>query len=263
MLHCGANGVAREQVLAVKTPAPTETWFPIAHDTLIQRVEQALVSLNMRVTESAHALTKGGDRYFGLLQVANCQKSTDYAYVIGLRNSHDRAFTASIAVGSSVFVCDNLSFSGEITIARKHTRKIEEDLPILTSRAVGMLSQKWSVMDDRIARYKEVELTDSTVHDFIIRSIDVGATTVQQIPGILKEWRTPRHPEFAEHKNAWRLFNAYTEIAKETSLALLPRRTMSLHALLDGQVGFAAPAPAEQLVEGLEADAAVVNVNRN
>lgn len=258
MLHCGANGVSREQVIAVKTPEHTDTWYPIPHDTLVQRVEQALTSLNMRVTEAAHALTKGGDRYFGLLKVANCQKSDDYAYVIGLRNTHDRSFTASIAIGSQVFVCDNLAFSGEITIARKHTSQIERDLPILTGRAVGMLSAKWSVMDDRIKRYKEVELNDSTAHDFIIRSIDVGAATPMQIPAILKEWRTPRHPEFAVSKSAWRLFNAFTEVAKETSLAQLPRRTINLHALMDGQVGFAVPEA--KLTEGLEADAAVVNV---
>jgi len=260
MLHCGANNATREQVAAVQTPPNTATWFPIAHETLIQRVEQALGSMNMRVTQAAHALTKGGNRYFGLLQVANCQKTMDdYAYVLGLRNAHDMAFTASFVVGASVFVCDNLSFSGEIRVDRKHTKEIERDLPILTSRAVGLLSQKWNVMNDRIARYKEVEVTDQQAHDFIIRSLDVEATTLKQVPAILKEWRTPRHPEFAERKSAWRLFNAYTEVAKESSLTLLPRRTISLHALMDGQVGFAAPA--DKVVEGLEADAATVAIN--
>ena len=62
---------------------------------------------------------------FGLLEVANCQQTEDYAYVLGLRNSHDKRFPAGLAVGASVFVCDNLSFSGEIKIGRKHTRHPE------------------------------------------------------------------------------------------------------------------------------------------
>jgi hypothetical protein len=260
VLHCGAHSVSREQVLEVKTPDHTESWYPIPHDRLITRVEEALTTLNMRVVESAHALTKGGDRYFGLLRVANCQKTdADYGYVLGLRNSHDKAFTASLAVGASVFVCDNLSFSGEITIARKHTRFIEDDLPRLTGNAVGLLSQKWSVMNDRIAKYKEVMLTDSTTHDFIIRAVDIQACTLQQIPSILKEWRTPRHPEFAVTKSAWRLFNAFTEVAKETSLAMLPQRTIRLHGLMDSQVNFAAPSVSEKVTEGtVEAGAAIV-----
>jgi len=261
MLHCGAHNVTREQVIETKTPSPTDTWFPIAHNTLISRVEEALTSLNMRVVEQAHALTKGGDRYFGLLRVANCQKTAeDYAYVLGLRNAHDKAFTASLAVGASVFVCDNLSFSGEITIARKHTRFIEQDLPKLTGNAVGMLSNKWSVMNDRIAQYKQVMLADSTAHDFIIRAVDINACTLQQVPSILTEWRTPRHPEFGAEKSAWRLFNAFTEAAKESSLTLLPQRTIRLHGLMDSQVGFAAASMSDKVAEGtIEADAVVVN----
>lgn len=260
MLHCGAHAVTREQVIETKTPSPTDSWFPIAHNTLISRVEEALTTLNMRVVESAHALTKEGNRYFGLLRVANCQKTAeDYAYVLGLRNAHDKSFTASLAVGASVFVCDNLSFSGEITIARKHTRFIEQDLPKLTGNAVGMLASKWTVMNDRIAQYKQAMLADSVVHDFIIRAVDIGACTLQQIPNILKEWRTPSHPEFAAEKSAWRLFNAFTETAKETSLALLPQRTIRLHGLMDSQVSFIAPTVTEKVTEGVvEVDATVV-----
>ena len=61
----------------------------------------------------------------------------DYGLVIGLRNSHDKSFPASIALGSGVFVCDNLAFSAEVTIARRHTRFIERDLPRVVHTAVG------------------------------------------------------------------------------------------------------------------------------
>ena len=238
-LHCGAAHVDREVIPTVKTPDHTDTWYPIPHIDFITQVESALTAAKMRIVEQAHSLTKEGDRYFGLFQVSNCQNTgDDYSYVLGMRNSHDKSFPAGLVVGSQVFICDNLAFSGEIRIARKHTRYIMDDLPKLTSNAVGMLAEKWTLMSDRIERYKATEISDRDAHDFMLRSLDVGATTLQQIPGILKEWRTPRHPEFAQGKTAWRLFNAYTEIGKETSLAMLPKRTISLHGLMDAQVGF-------------------------
>lgn len=238
LLHCGANRVEREVLSTLTTPERTETWHPISHLNFITQVEKALTAANMRVVEEAHSLTREGNRYFGLFQVSNCQSTgEDYAYVLGLRNSCDRSFPAGLVVGSQVFVCDNLAFSGEIRIARKHTTHIMRDLPVLTANAVGMLAEKWTLMTDRIARYKTTELTDRDAHDFVIRALDVGATTLMQVPAIINEWRAPRHPEFAQAKTAWRLFNAFSEIGKG-SLTTLPKRTISLHGLMDAQVGF-------------------------
>ena len=258
ILHCGAGKVEREALSTVVTPEHTDTWYPIPHLTFIERVETALAAANMRVVEQAHSLTKEGNRYFGLFQVSNCQSTgDDYSYVLGMRNSHDKSFPAGLVVGSQVFVCDNLAFSGEIKIARKHTRFIMDDLPKLTSNAVGMLAEKWTLMGDRIAKYKTTEISDRDAHDFVVRSLDVGATTLQQVPAIIKEWRTPRHPEFAADKTAWRLFNAFTEIGKETSLAMLPKRTISLHGLMDAQVGFSYRSEKDLTAGTTDAEAAV------
>ncbi len=260
ILHCGAAHVAREALSAVVTPEHTETWYPIPHLDFVNRVESALTAANMRVVEQAHSLTKAGDRYFGLFQVSNCQQTgEDYSYVLGLRNSHDKSFPAGLVVGSQVFVCDNLAFSGEISIARKHTKFIMDDLPKLTGNAVGMLAEKWTLMTDRIERYKTSELTDRDAHDFVVRSLDVGAATTLQLPAIIKEWRTPRHPEFAAAKTAWRLFNAYTEVQKETSLMMLPKRTISLHGLMDAQVGFVYKTASDLTAGTVDAQATVNN----
>lgn len=260
-LHCGAASVTREAVINVPTPAATETWFPIAHETLIQRVQSAVEAIGMKVNDQCHALTKDGARYFGLLQVESPrQASSDYSYVVGLRNSHDQGFSAALSVGSRVFVCDNLCFTGEITIARKHTRFMERDLPILTSRAVGLLAQKWTTMDERIALYKRSQVSDSTAHDLIVRSLDAGAITTTQIPKILAEWRAPRHEEFNIHgKSMWRLLNSFTEIAKANPTQELAPRTIRLHGLLDTHLGFTMDR--EISTDGLEQDAATIKIN--
>jgi hypothetical protein len=238
VLHCGAAAVAREALASVVVPPSTDTWFPIGHTSLLAEIEKALMAAQMQITSQAHSLTKEGARYFGLMQVNNGQENSDFSYVLGVRNSIDKSFPAGLVVGSQVFVCDNLAFSGEVKIARKHTRFIERDLPLLVGRAIGMLADKWQSMENRIARYKQVEISHPQAHDLLIRSIDLGAATPQQIPAIVEEWRHPRHPEFAQDQSAWRLFNAFTEVAKGGSLAVLPKRTMALHGLLDAQCGF-------------------------
>ena len=240
ILHCGANRVEREALELVPTPVGTHSWTPVSHFDLLTQVESALTSRNLSVVSEAHGVTTDGNRYFGILQVSSqtLGDQPDYGYMVGLRNSHDRRFPVSLAVGSSVFVCDNLSFSSEITAFRRHTVFVKRDLPLLMARAVGQLFDRWNDQGKRFDAYKGHELSNMQANDLLIRALDVRAITTTQIPHILTEWRTPRHPEFAESgRTAWRFFNAVTEIAKEGGIWSLPPRTEALHGLLDQEVG--------------------------
>ena len=152
-------------------------------------VERTLDHHGLAITQQAHALNRDGDRYFGLMQLAPAPGSGDnaiddddgdeasegsavfraenggddlpagnsggggggdYAFVVGLRNSHDQSFPASLVIGSAVFVCDNLAFSGEVVLARRHTRFIVRDLPEMVDRAGGRLGELRVNQDRRI-----------------------------------------------------------------------------------------------------------------
>ena len=161
-----------------------------------------------------------------------------HGLVVGLRNSHDKSCPASIALGAAVFCCDNLSFSGEVTLARRHTRYIERDLPRVVTTAIGNLVDMRQKQDRRIAQYKATELIDSQAHDLVVRALGASVVPATQVPKVLAEWRQPRHREFAEDgRTAWRLFNAFTEVLKGRNVAMLPRRTQALHGLLDASCG--------------------------
>jgi hypothetical protein len=239
ILHCGASHVDLKDVRRVPTPDSTDSWCPIPHHQLITTVQQTLATTRLRIGTQAHSLTHDGMRYFGLMEVHAQKADTDYCWVLGLRNSHDKTFPAGIVAGASVFVCDNLSFSGEIKFARKHTRFIVRDLPQLVSRSIGLLMAKWHDQDKRIAAYKEAEISDVEAHDLVIRATDVGVCSNRLIPPVLHEWREPRHDVF-EERNVWSLFNAFTESLKDGNLAELPKRTEALHGLLDTHVGLSA-----------------------
>lgn len=238
-LHCGARHVERSQVLEACTPIASDTWVPIAHHRLLELVESTLTDSGMTVANQAHALWSDGLRYFGLMEVVNGQAHDDYALVVGLRNSHDKSFPAALALGSAIFICDNLSFSGEVTIARRHTRFIERDLPRVVHTAVGRLADMRGQQDERIHTYKETELSDPRAHDLVIRAVDAGVLPVTQVPAVLEEWRHPSHAEFAADKTLWRFHNAMTEVWKGRNLAALPRRSQALHGLLDSVCGLA------------------------
>ncbi len=240
-LHTGAATVERDQLALAPMPPRTSTYVPIAHSRLLAGVQSTLEGNGLRVVTESHGLTHNGARYFGLLQVANGQDDTDFGLVIGIRNSHDKKFPAGLVVGASVFVCDNLSFSGEVRLARKHTVHVERDLPQLIGRAIGQLGTLRHTQDTRFAAYRSREIADGEAHDLVIRALDARVLPVTAVPDVLREWREPRHEAFRTiGKTGYRLFSAFTEALKG-NLDALPRRTQALHGLLDTACGLVLP----------------------
>jgi len=238
MLHCGAHLVTREQVNEAKTPAISGRWHPVAHDSLLDLVEKSLEGVGTRIVGRAHALSKEGQRYFGLIQVASPDSEDDEAgSIIGVRNSHDKSFPAAICCGSQVFVCDNLSFSGQVALARRHTLNIMRDLPHMTAKAIGKLGTMRMNHNRRVASYKDHGLTTTEAHDILVKAMDARAILPTKLPKVLAEYREPQHPEFKD-RNLWSLYNAFTQVSKG-SLLSLPGRSDAMHGVLDAHCGIA------------------------
>lgn len=234
-LHAGAELVSREAVDAVITPQATETWTPVSHGSLVDAVENSLAGSGLAVVDRAFALTKGGDRLFGLLTLGNDNDGGDYAVTIGVRNSHDKKFPVGLAVGSRVFVCDNLAFSSEVVIKSKHTRWIHDRLPRLVADGVAGLVQHRHVQAKRIECYKELEVRNQAhLHDVVLKAYRAQAIPATAIAKVIEEFEEPRHPEFRDW-TGWSLFNAFTEVLKP--FGELQRRTQRLHGVFDAEVG--------------------------
>jgi len=239
LLHCGAEIVDKDVLLFVPTPPATKTWFPLPHISVLDEVSEQLLLSGFTITEETHALSHGGARYFGVLSVSlPTSTESDYAWVVGVRNSHDQTYPAGLVAGTRVFVCDNLAFSGEVRISRKHTRHAMRDLQHLTARAVGKLGDKFYQLDRRMDAYKCRMLNDAEAHDIVIRAVDCRAITPSQIPDVLEQWRYPAHQAFRE-RTAWSLFNAFTEAHKSVNPHTAMRRGEALHGLFDATAGLA------------------------
>jgi len=234
-LHiCASNGAADlADIAKVVTPEPTKTWWPIPHNRLIDEFQRQAAEGGLEIVQSQHTLARGGLRYFGLFQVKgiNRRHGDDVGTVIGLRNSHDKAFAASICAGDAPFVCTNLIFSNEITLGRKHTTFILRDLAETIAKAIGRLGSHWSSQDDRVDAYRERSLTNAEAHDLIIRSYRAGAIGSTHISKVAEQWHTPEHDDFSL-RNGWSLYNAFTNVYRG-NLASLNKRSDALHGVLD------------------------------
>ena len=238
-LHAGGNACDLATVNAVRTPASTHSFCPIPHAMLVEETRMALNAQGYSVTEEAHALWgAAGERYFGLLGLClngeTDDGSTPQQFVLGLRNSHDKTFPASSVLGTRVFVCDNLAFTGsgiKFEYARKHTTHALRDLPrIIGDKMTGIHDARADVehwtrrvqaWDFAIAEEENNIPARMLVNDFLLRGIRAGAFTVTQLPHIMHEFH--RKDSAGGHADAgvawarptmWRMIQAVTEADK-------------------------------------------------
>src|ERR1041385_4167691 len=140
MLHCGGQLKSREEVFAVPTPPATSTYVPLSYESFLTRIEKQLAVEGMIIKEEHLALSNNGQRMFGLLglEMPGTEHKA-YRLVLGLRNSYDKTVSTAVCIGANVFVCDNLSFNGEVTFTRKHTVNLMRDLSWLIVETISQL----------------------------------------------------------------------------------------------------------------------------
>lgn len=243
LLHCGANAVDEATLRALPRPLPMSLGhYPIPHGEFLDLVYESIDSAGMRVDETALGMTPDGNRMFGVLSVSGPDIITgdDYSLCVGLRGSHDMSLGRGISVGSRVFVCDNLAFSGEWSVKTKHTRFVKSRLPNLVKRVIHNLHDASGRQAAQLEAYKEAYLTEDQADAAMLDMLRLGIVNSQQLPRLVREWGDPSHREFRVcGPTVWRLFNSVTEVLKprrdgaSSTLPTLPAKTISLHAKCD------------------------------
>ena len=249
------NKVNIEELAKVVTPERTETHTPIPHAMLVERAHQALDRAGLEVVEEEHALGRGGLRYFGGFAIkGEDMEAKDRRLVVGLRNSHDKSFASSVCIGNQMLVCDNLCFSSDVKLSRRHTMNIVRDLPLVLSSAISRVVSHWADMGKRIEAYKNTEVISDRCADMVVNLVDAKAFPARDVYKAVQEFRNPRHDEF-KGGSLWTLYNGITENLKGGDLTKLPQRTMTVQSVFDKIAGHL---PVIEAVE-IEEDALVLS----
>ena len=254
LLHCGAESVNRDFLKTLPTPLPLGSrHWPTPHSEFVDLVTESLFNHGYQIEDEGFGTTKDGNRFFGLMEVKRQEitparalegeyipKTKGYALNIGLRASHDQTFPKALAFGSRCFVCDNLSFSGEVQVSTRQTINVNRRLPGLIASAMERIVDLGSNQDARFKLYQESELNalqgDSALLEMYRRHV-LGPRTIEKA---IQEWDSTSHEEHLNdgRRTVWTLMNAVTESLKAVAMPALSQKTVPMTHLLDGLVGF-------------------------
>ncbi|HYM06053.1 MAG TPA: hypothetical protein VEU11_05790 [Terriglobales bacterium] len=105
--------IPREELALVPTPTGTATHRPIPHHEIVQALIETLGFRHIGVVADEYAVSLDGMKMFGVLDLETEMHGCRFA--IGIRNSHDKTMRLALTCGYRVFVCSNMTFSGDFT----------------------------------------------------------------------------------------------------------------------------------------------------
>lgn len=249
MLHAGANAIDRFTLATLPVPAalgPRHVVRPFIDD--VEAVTDLMRANGIRIKDEAFGITgtaQDPKRFFGVLECTlegEHLTADEYGLMVGLRGAYDQSLPRGLAVGSRVFVCDNLAFSGEVAISTKQTTHIGRRIPELLARAVGRIPVMAQRQAQRFEAYRNTALKPRWGDAALVELLRRGVLNSQTLARAVKEWDEPSHPEHAEQGHSvWRLHNAATEAIKPTEgrANVLPAwdKTTELTKFLDDVCG--------------------------
>jgi len=212
--HRGAREVGFEELAQVPTPPATATWFPIPHHQVFQSVADTLHGAGFGVRQTRLSLTRDGARFFGTLDLST-PVSDGINLAVGVRNSIDKSFPIGFCCGTRVFVCDNLSFTSEVVVSKKHTRFGAERYLEGISHAVSGLHQYKEGAAQWIGRMQHWDLSEDAANSYLLQAFERGVIGIRMLPLVLNEWRHPRLDDYRP-RTGWSLWNCFTDVIGRT-----------------------------------------------
>jgi hypothetical protein len=222
--------VTMEQAFAIQPKAKaTKTYQPVPNKALWEKTAE---SRGLQLGIPQMGLARKGQRLFGSVEITNQDHlDGDVRLMLGFRNSGDKSMSIGVCFGSKVFVCSNMCFTGYTSdeedavgqVHHRHSTNVWDGLQERLDAAMDKFTVFKSYQDDFYSRLKNIKLRDVQAHDMIIRAARAEAITAKDCFNVAEHWayqaHCPEHEADNWHKefmprNAWSLFNCFTEIHK-------------------------------------------------
>lgn len=218
--------INRNQLAMIPTPEGLGRFHhPYPFGTFVDDVEGALDRVGIEVRSQEYAVTKDHQRMFGIMEIGSKRPlegelitSDEWSLLVGLRGSHDQKVQRGLVIGSSVLVCSNLCFHGNVgNIHTKQTTYIETRLPGLIRSAVEHIPQLAHRQERVYDAYHNHELKPRAGDAALVEIYRRDGLSSAQLGRAIDEWHEPSFDKHEEEGfNVWRLMQATTQALKPT-----------------------------------------------
>lgn len=231
LMHRGGELVTKDQLDLIPLPEPTDSYMPVSHYDLADKflmISQDILRDYTLVGEN-YGIARQGNQFFAVLKFQ--REKSEIGLSIAFRNSYDRSMAIGLAIGASVFVCDNLALSGEIVVMKKHTKNVWTELEEKAIATIYKSQNNYEQLIGDADVFKSLAMDNDDAFRAMGLLFGNNIISPRQLTVLKEEWLKPSHQEF-EPRNLWSLYNAATESLKSSPPVTIMEKHIRLHETL-------------------------------
>ena len=220
-LGAGSQVATLDQLRQLPTPEVLGARHqPLPHHVLVDTLIDQLPLHGWDIHTTQMGTTARGSRLFGTMTLRSYAESPaskrELSPTLGFRSSTNSALSIRMVVGATVFVCDNLCFSGDEFVLRRKSTTGLLDLPRLISDGIDRFSDGLRGLDEDVDKMKD---SAQGSHDAKSRLFDIfeqGVMPLHLLPKVSALYFQPddAHTD-CQPRSLWGLNNACTRAIHE------------------------------------------------
>lgn len=234
-LHRGGQKVSREDLNLIKVPNATKSYTPVSHYDLansLSTIGQDILTDYTLISEN-YGIARQGNQLFAVLNFK--KDNSEMALSFGFRNSYDKSMSIGFCCGASVFVCSNLSLTGDIAVMRKHTKNVLVELEDLAITTLYKAQYTFANLIKDSDQMKAKQIKDDEAFRMLGLLFGKGILSPRQLSTVKDQWIKPAHQDF-ELRNAWSFYNACTHSLKSVAPLQIMEKHIQLHRTMTENV---------------------------
>jgi hypothetical protein len=153
--------------------------------------------------------------------------------MIAVKNSLDKTIALGLAAGGNVLVCTNGMVRGDITLVRRHTGSIVEEVQQKIITSMDKLENEYNILKHQSSIMKSMEISKTEMAKLAGRLfIEEELVNTTQLNILKKEIITS---EAFPDENVWSMYNHVTESYKKSHAYTYINNHLEFHGFMEAE----------------------------
>ena len=243
---------AYAKILSTGLPEKTETYTPISHASVINRVRSEITSAGFIITGEDYRCTNDGQIALGALRL-NYKADPDIELSANFTNSYNKQLAFRFNLGGLVKVCMNGMMLNNNKFGKfKRVHKGAADLLAegIISDYINNAGEYWDSLVEHKNSMKEILLSSTAQHDLVGELFfKKEVLNTMQLNSIKKEMIKPSFDYKVDTDSAWALYNHITLALKDSHPSTWMEDQLKVHEVFSNMLDLEPEVDIAEVVE--------------